>query len=47
MYVATPLLDAGERPEDTVSSPRLNVHSAAETATPEPLEDPDIHAAGM
>jgi hypothetical protein len=41
VYATIALLDAGERPEETVSVPRENAQKFAAVATAEPFDEPD------
>lgn len=41
VYATRALLDAGARPEETVSSPMPKAENEAAVATAEPLDEPD------
>lgn len=45
VYATSALLDAGARPDETVSSPMPNAAKEAAVATAEPLDEPDAKAA--
>ena len=45
VYATSPLLDAGDRPEEIVSSPIPNAPKLAAVAVAEPLDEPDAKAA--
>lgn len=45
VYATSPLFDAGDRPEETVSSAMPNAAKLAAVAVAEPFEDPDANAA--
>ena len=45
VYAQSPLLEAGARPEDHVSSPNPKAAKLAAVAVPEPLEEPEPKAA--
>ena len=45
VYATRALLEAGERPELTVSEPKLNAAKLAAVDVPEPLEEPELNAA--
>jgi hypothetical protein len=45
VYATSPLFDAGDRPEEMVSSPMPNTPKLAAVAVAEPFDEPEAKAA--
>lgn len=45
VYATSPLFDAGDRPEEMVSSPMPNVPKLEAVAVAEPFDEPEANAA--